>query len=542
MELTTYQKDIISYFKKAPHSNMYISAKAGCGKSFIASQLLQDTEAYSVYIAFNSSIAEEMRGKLHNPKVKIYTMHALCRAILIYNLQNEDGAKTQTGGFGVKKVIVNEKVDTFKIYEILRKQIFVDKEYKYFEYVSFLVEDFVRLYDLVRLKVIDLELASNAKNDIAKIIEEQSLFMHEFFYAPTHEEIYAIIKQLDTLSYNAFEESQSYDFTDMLYITYKKLSNHEWEVPYWACFTNVVIDESQDLSLIQLFLLKFLKRKNGRYVFILDPRQAIYAFSGADSNSYNKIKYLFAPIKEFDLPINYRCASSHLNYVNKIHHIGIMPCDTAPKGMIKTIDKIDCLDLAQAGDFIIGRKNKWLTPIILSLIKRGKAVYIKDEKFVKDIINTIKKTKIKEVDLLNRRLTNKRKKLKDKIIQEEQAMAEYTTHIEDKSEEIEHITIIIDLLNAFKKEHSTNSVNAFLKYVESILNTKPSDDCIIVSSIHCVKGLEATNVFVLNEGKAISEHYMGYEQKQQERNLSYVSLTRAKENLYLVRAQGKEYE
>ena len=86
--------------------------------------------------------------------------------------------------------------------------------------------------------------------------------MHERFFAPTIDEIYVIIKQLDTLSYNAFEETQSYDFTDMLYITYKKISNHEWEVPYWACFTNVVIDESQDLSLIQLFLLKFLKRKN----------------------------------------------------------------------------------------------------------------------------------------------------------------------------------------------------------------------------------------------------------------------------------------
>ena len=110
------------------------------------------------------------------------------------------------------------------------------------KYTSFLVENFVRLYDLVRLKVIDLELISNAKHDIAKIITEQNLFMHERFFAPTIDEIYAIIKQLDTLSYNAFEESQSYDFTDMLYITYKKISNHEWEVPYWACFTNVVID------------------------------------------------------------------------------------------------------------------------------------------------------------------------------------------------------------------------------------------------------------------------------------------------------------
>ena len=63
----------------------------------------------------------------------------------------------------------------------------------------------------------------------------------------------------------------------------------------------------------------------------------------------------------------------------------------------------------------------------------------------------------------------------------------------------------------------------------------------MVSSIHCVKGLEADNVFVLNEGKTVIDGNMSNEQKQQEFNLSYVSLTRAKENLYLVKAEGEEY-
>ena len=550
MELTTYQKDILNYFNTYPKKNMYISAKAGCGKSFIASQMLKDTSAYSVYVAFNSSIAQEMRTKINNPKVKIYTMHALCRAVLLYNLQEQAKEKPQaTGGFGIKKEIANDKVDTFKIQELLRKEILIGKEYKDYEQNGFLTENYTQLYNLVRLKLIDLTHPQKASGEIKALIKENNLFMDSQFSEPSLTTICDIIEKLDELSLKAFEEQQSYDFTDMLYITLRKLQTKEWEIPFWASFYNVVVDEAQDLSPIQLILLLYFKRKNGRYIFILDPKQAIYAFSGADSNSFRKIKYLYAPIKEFDLPINYRCAVSHLNYVNQLYAIGIQPCDTAPQGSIKKTNINTCLNLAKSGDFIVGRKNKWLIPIILGLIKRGKPVYIKDESFVKDIVSFIKKTKVEEIDLFQRKLQNMRKKLKEKVeerLQEEQSEEEdielnTIQEAEIDSNEIERITIVLDLIKNFKKEHSTNSKKAFLSYVETILNTKPTKECIIVSSIHCVKGLEATNVFILNEGKPVTDGYMSIEQKQQEYNLSYVSLTRAKENLYLVKAEGNEY-
>ena len=87
MELTSYQKDIVTFFNGNPNSNMYINAKAGCGKSFIATQLLKDVDRNSIYLAFNKSIAEEMKGKITNPKVKICTIHSLCNSVLLYNLQ-----------------------------------------------------------------------------------------------------------------------------------------------------------------------------------------------------------------------------------------------------------------------------------------------------------------------------------------------------------------------------------------------------------------------------------------------------------------------
>lgn len=551
MKLTTYQRDIINYFNANPSSNMYVNAKAGCGKSFIATQMLKDVDKNSIYLAFNKSIAEEMKEKITNPKVKVCTIHSLCNSVLLYNLQQK---VNKQGGLG-KQRDTESKLDNLKIYRILNDILIQDKDIKRdFEYKTFLTENYVKLYNLVRLKVIDLEKGYEAKDKISEIIKEQGLFFHEIYGGVSSDTALKVIRQIDNQSLLAFENEKTYDFTDMLYITLKKLRNKEWEIPYWNYYSNIVADESQDLSTIQLFLLKYFKRQGGRYVFILDYRQAIYAFAGANCNSYMLIKKLFAPIAQFELPINYRCARSHLDLVNKLHHIGIKPCDTAPTGNIKTIGKQACIDLAEAGDYIVGRKNKWLFPIILELIKKGKAVYIKDDTLIKDIEKIIDKSSFDSIIDLERYIINKQKRLKKKI--EENSTKEITveevlqnsennviieTQTEDKNGQLETLSILQMLLAAFKEKYTTHSKSQFLKYIKSILNTTASKDCIMVSSIHCVKGLEADNVFVLNEGKTVIDGNMSNEQKQQEFNLSYVSLTRAKENLYLVKAEGEEY-
>ena len=54
-------------------------------------------------------------------------------------------------------------------------------------------------------------------------------------------------------------------------------------------------------------------------------------------------------------------------------------------------------------------------------------------------------------------------------------------------------------------------------------------------TIHKAKGLEADNVFVLNEAKVTKDFRNSPEQQTQEYNLSYISITRAKNTLYLVK-------
>jgi superfamily I DNA/RNA helicase len=332
----------------------------------------------------------------------------------------------------------------------------------------------------------------------------------------------------------------------MLYITLRKLKTKEWEIPYWLYFSNIVVDEAQDLSTIQLFLLKYFKRTNGRYIFILDKNQSIYAFAGANCNSYKLIKKLFTPITDFDLPINYRCPKSHLKYVNDLYNIGLKHRDNAPEGSISTISKKEAVSLLKPGDFLIGRKNKWLLPIIIELVQHGKSVYIKDKDFVEKIIKTIEKTKVSSIVDLEHKMIERKRKQKEKLeqYQEQSTKSNLITDeiVPVNHESLENYDIIINLIKNFKKVKTTFNIKEFLNYVKEILNVNFNNNSIFVGSVHICKGLEADNVFVLNKGEPCLDKFLTKDQKTQEINLSYISLTRAKDKLFLVEAEGEEYE
>ena len=53
----------------------------------------------------------------------------------------------------------------------------------------------------------------------------------------------------------------------------------------------VFIDECQDLNTCQRLLMeRAIKPETGRFIAVGDPKQAIYAFAGADYESYQKLK------------------------------------------------------------------------------------------------------------------------------------------------------------------------------------------------------------------------------------------------------------
>ena len=545
---STYQQDILDFFLNNPQSNMLVNALAGSGKSTTACMLSEHSKTSDLYIAFNASVVEEFKKKIKNPKTKVMTMHSLAYSIMLYNVEQESkdsGEKPK--GFGSQRSKRTVSLDNFKPHKILDEEI--TKRYgRYIEFAKrvFLKDNYVNLYNLCRLTLTDM----SSNKDVSRLINDHVLFLYygdEGYSAPDISEITSTLKILDTKSKQQFETQGVIDFTDMLWITFNKLKYDNWEVPYWALYTNIYCDEVQDFSNIQLNFLKFIKRTKGRYVFIGDFHQAIYNFAGANAQAFNQIPKMFAPVETFDLPICYRCAKSHLSRVNREYGIPILPCDNAPMGFVKTIDKNKISEYAKAGDMVISRKNKWIAEVVLDLARNGTPIFIEDKEMVGAIKRQILSSKCTSVGTLEKFLqkviSNYNKKLFEIVSKNAREGGHEEEHLEAVAEansKIDNTSFLLEILEGYLENHaSSDSVSKFSNFIDKLLNTTPSPNCVRLCSIHKAKGLEATNVFVLNEAKINYDFRNSKEQNIQEKNLSYIATTRAKEGLYLVKEPSK---
>ena len=545
---STYQQDILDFFLNNPQSNMLVNALAGSGKSTTACMLSEHSKTSDLYIAFNASVVEEFKKKIKNPKTKVMTMHSLAYSIMLYNVEQESkdsGEKPK--GFGSQRSKRTVSLDNFKPHKILDEEI--TKRYgRYIEFAKrvFLKDNYVNLYNLCRLTLTDM----SSNKDVSRLIDDHVLFLYygdEGYSAPDISEITSTLKILDTKSRQQFETQGVIDFTDMLWITFNKLKYDNWEVPYWALYTNIYCDEVQDFSNIQLNFLKFIKRTKGRYVFIGDFHQAIYNFAGANAQAFNQIPKMFAPVETFDLPICYRCAKSHLSRVNREYGIPILPCDDAPLGFVKTIDKNKISEYAKAGDMVISRKNKWIAEVVLDLARNGTPIFIEDKEMVVAIKRQILSSKCTSVGALKKFLqkviSNYNKKLFEivsKNVREGGHEEEHLEAVTETNSKIDNTSFLLEILEGYLEHHaSSDSVSKFSNFIDKLLNTTPSPNCVRLCSIHKAKGLEATNVFVLNEAKINYDFRNSKEQNIQEKNLSYIATTRAKEGLYLVKEPSK---
>ena len=545
---STYQQDILDFFLNNPQSNMLVNALAGSGKSTTACMLSEHSKTSDLYIAFNASVVEEFKKKIKNPKTKVMTMHSLAYSIMLYNVEQESkdsGEKPK--GFGSQRSKRTVSLDNFKPHKILDEEI--TKRYgRYIEFAKrvFLKDNYVNLYNLCRLTLTDM----SSNKDVSRLIDDHVLFLYygdEGYSAPDISEITSTLKILDTKSRQQFETQGVIDFTDMLWITFNKLKYDNWEVPYWALYTNIYCDEVQDFSNIQLNFLKFIKRTKGRYVFIGDFHQAIYNFAGANAQAFNQIPKTFAPVETFDLPICYRCAKSHLSRVNREYGIPILPCDDAPLGFVKTIDKNKISEYAKAGDMVISRKNKWIAEVVLDLARNGTPIFIEDKEMVGAIKRQILSSKCTSVGALEKFLqkviSNYNKKLFEIVSKNAREGGHEEEHLEAVAEtnsKIDNTSFLLEILKGYLENHaSSDSISKFSNFIDKLLNTTPSPNCVRLCSIHKAKGLEATNIFVLNEAKINYDFRNSKEQNVQEKNLSYIATTRAKEGLYLVKEPSK---
>ena len=101
-------------------------------------------------------------------------------------------------------------------------------------------------------------------------------------------------------------------------------------------YAQVLVDEGQDLSPLNHIMVEKSLTPEGRLMVCGDPKQAIYAFRGADSSSMEKLRRLRKTEDWIDLPLatTFRCPKIIVDRQQK-HAPGFRAADSAPLGAFK---------------------------------------------------------------------------------------------------------------------------------------------------------------------------------------------------------------
>jgi DNA helicase-2/ATP-dependent DNA helicase PcrA len=489
MEWSPQQSAIFDFFSEG-QGNLVVRARAGTGKTTTILKGLDFADDKRILLAaFNKRIAGELAKRLSNPRAEAKTLHAL--------------------GFGlVKQNWPDANLDVKLKFDEKRSRVLVRETGAAPKPMATLL---CKLFDLARQIV-----------PFAKTADELIEVAYNFDIIPGDEyepygwNVPKLCERVCQMMELAKQPTTVIDFTDMLFLPVV----NGWATPRYDL---VCVDEAQDMNYCQLELAQRVLKKSGRLVVVGDDRQAIYGFRGADSNSIDR---LCAELDASELPLSttYRCPVKVVEAAQKIVE-DYTAAPNAPEGIVRSINIRRIAQQVKAGDFVLSRTNAALTKTCLELIRndipakiQGKDVGRRLDTIVKDIS---KKDDRLELDIFLNWLQDWSNKERSKAVKAERDA--YAELISDQQETLEVLcenqTTVADL------RHRIGALFGEIAEERGL---------VICSTVHKAKGLESATVFILEQ---TLYPYKGAEDCLEEKNIEYVAVTRAMQELVWV--QGK---
>ena len=601
-KLSTYQQNILNYIDNNT-GNLLVDAKAGSGKT--STLLLIANKVYNqnkkcTFLAFNKSIVDELSKKLQNTDCMIKTIHSLGLSFIRSYLMKK---------FGMNNYTLN--IDGLKLNKFMKplinhicgediKNSFEDTDYDTMkETFNDILDQFLKIIQFIRFYNVDITNEESVKNLIdTKCNCEYFIDPKRYGLQNYYQVLTETMKYIDnTFKGETQDSSGKYvfdiDFTDMTYFPVKLQIPVPYSVKQYLDY--ILVDESQDLSILQQIFIKQLNTGNSRYIFVGDKKQAIYGFTGADTNSIDNIKKNFV-LEELPLNICYRCPEKVIKIAKTI--VPDIESNSAreDKGNVQILKKSGLKNILKPGDMIISRTNNTLVDMYIDFVfKQHYQVKFKNDDVVKGIIKDIDRcnreyirryNKHENIDLklynimMNARIPYKKSRrdkaqqkfmddqaerlIKEKIEQDNNngkviSKSNYSVYylsrcikefkdlgsyklVECEDDPLtKYCTAIQSFISMFLEQNTSVSLKAFTDFIEQFLTCNATKDVPILSTIHKMKGSEADNVFIIDYPNFPYEFEgQDEESKQQEKNLQYVALTRAKKTLNLVLLDPKE--
>ena len=343
-------------------------------------------------------------------------------------------------------------------------------------------------------------------------------------------------------------------FDDLITLTVK-LFNENTDIleKYRKNFQYVFVDEYQDIDENQYKLIRLLVPQNGNIFAIGDPNQAIYGFRGGNPKFFNNFTTDYQDTKIINLKNNYRSTNSIVDASNQVidcFNIVSMydkphekiTIHTAPTEKAEAEFAVSTIENLIGGhsffsidsnrsqgnecdysfsDFAILYRTSSQLPALTEALKRSGMPYVKlsndllcEKKHVKELSDTLDDNKP-----VCPQLNNLQDEYKDKI---DDYIYKYLMNLSE--------------IHCNKRE--------FIHEVSMLTEADTLDkraDRITLMTLHSSKGLEFKCVFITGLEDGILPFYKAQNdaENEEERRLLYVGMTRAKERLFLTRAEKR---
>jgi DNA helicase-2/ATP-dependent DNA helicase PcrA len=387
---------------------------------------------------------------------------------------------------------------------------------------------------------------------------------------------------------NELKKNNAFDFDDLIEKPVRLFrANPEILEKYQLKFSQILVDEYQDINTTQYQLIKLLAQKHNNVSVVGDDAQAIYSFRGADFRNFLNFSRDWPNAKIIRLEQNYRSSGNIISAASaviknntvqtkknlwtenpdgeKVRLVAAEDQDVEAAWIASEIDNLFTKN-PNAEIAIIYRTNAQSRAIEQSLISYNFSYKIfgglkfYERKEIKDLIAGLK-IALNPNDTLSVERLEKAlgKRVSAELVPKLKAAGEklapvelinfflvesrYKDRLESKFENpierMENVAELIEFASQFTTLEELIERVSLLQSADAPSNEKQTRRTaqINLMTIHIAKGLEFDHVFIVGVNEGVLPHeksMLRLEEVEEERRLMYVAMTRAKKTLYIL--------
>jgi superfamily I DNA/RNA helicase len=478
--------------------NVLVRARAGCGKT---SQILMATQAIAAVhpraevtiCAFNKAIADEIKARLE--------------AAGLSDWKRYQGATLHSLAFGLLRFAFKPAIDDKKVRNIVKG----------------LNDPAYTMYADAIVKMVDL-----AKGGGFGFFDDRQINdMRAWYWVADHYDVNGfeettdldiVIECAQRVYRMSLKDTSTIDFNDMILMPLVYNLRVKFQRDY------LFVDEAQDLSRARQALARKFVKPSGKMIIVGDERQAIYGFSGADSDAMINLSTQLRA-KDMPLSVTWRCPKSVVALAQSIVP-DIQAAPSAPEGKVEGISyevfDDNIRELTGADTAMLCRNTAPLITWAYALLRNGIPAKVEGRDIGESLKSLIGRWKVKSIDAL----LNKVEVYRDRETQKLKAKG--------KDEKIEALddkcNTVVEIAKACIDRGKT-TVAELVVFIDDMF-ADGATGVTTLCSYHRSKGREWRRVILIEHYQRCPSKYARQDwQLHQEDNLAYVAFTRSMDEL-----------